>query len=181
MASDHNITCIACGEALEIRRRKPWERERVPFELQDWMYLPHDCPEVPLDSECWIWRFGRSPAGYATIYAKGGRRLVNRVTMGVLGLPSSTHSVTHDCDNPPCVRPSHLRVASHAENMAGMVDRKRSKRGNRNPVRVLSEADIPPIRRQLAAGESLRSVARQYGVHMGTIISIKYGKSWVGF
>lgn len=34
----------------------------------------------------------------------------------------------HTCDNPPCVNPAHLRVATQADNVADMEQKRRSRK-----------------------------------------------------
>jgi hypothetical protein len=40
--------------------------------------------------------------------------------------------VLHDCDNPPCFRLDHLRLGTHAENMADMRAKGRDNLGGNN-------------------------------------------------
>ena len=55
---------------------------------------------------------------------------------------------------------------------------RKTRRGKRG-VAVLTEAEVLEIKRQLAAGgKSGASIARDFGVHITTINSIKWGKTW---
>ena len=50
--------------------------------------------------------------------AKFGTRLAHRVVFMMHHGRVIERDLMHHCDNPPCVRPSHLREATHKENMA---------------------------------------------------------------
>jgi IS30 family transposase len=56
--------------------------------------------------------------------------------------------------------------------------RHRIKVGSDMPQAVLRESDIPLIRAAHAAGESLRSIGRRYGVHPSTIRHAVVRESW---
>jgi len=56
--------------------------------------------------------------------------------------------------------------------------RKSSRKGKRG-VAVLTEPKVLEIKRQLAAGgKSVAKIASEFGVHITTINSIKWGKTW---
>lgn len=54
----------------------------------------------------------------------------------------------------------------------------RKKRGSSMPLAKLTESDIPTVRRRLANGDSMRSIAGTYGVSPTVICNIKRGRNW---
>ncbi len=54
----------------------------------------------------------------------------------------------------------------------------RSQPGPENPSAVLTEVDVREIWRRLVRGDSLRDVARDFGVHHSTIQDIATRDSW---
>lgn len=101
------------------------------------MSLPQSDPvarfwsKVDKSGDCWTWTAGRNDLGYGQFSygGKGGKnvgahRYAYMLTHGAI--PEGAF-VLHNCDNPSCVRPDHLRIGSQVDNM-----RDRSQRG-RNP------------------------------------------------
>jgi len=79
--------------------------------------------------------------------------------------------VCHICDNPSCVRPSHLFLGTQADNMRDM-DIKGRGRDNR---KILTEAQITAIRKD---NRLQREIAADYGVDQSTINKIKRGHTY---
>lgn len=78
---------------------------------------------VQLPSGCWEWTGARSAAGRGYLWwgPKRGKRAV-LVTRWVMAgfLQRNLHRgmvVAHECDNPACVNPAHLKEASQSENL----------------------------------------------------------------
>jgi hypothetical protein len=87
--------------------------------------------------------------------------------------------VMHTCDNRKCVNPNHLRLGTHADNMADMGAKGRSPRGEKHWLSKLTAADVLAIREAYARGDRHpRRLAKQYGVNYYTIMSAAKGKLW---
>lgn len=77
---------------------------------------------------CWEWSGYRTRRGYGQIGEGRTIHPTHRVaweqTHQAKVLPGFV--VRHDCDNPPCCNPSHLRLGTDADNVRDMIDRGRA-------------------------------------------------------
>lgn len=128
---------------------------------------------------CWEWIGARLPQGYGLIKRKDGFQLrAHRVAYELVhGLIPEGMFVCHRCDNPSCVRPSHLFVGSHVQNMADMVVKGRAARllGDCNGSAKLDAAKVNSIRN--SAG-SYSQIARQFCVSASAVGLIKRRQRW---
>lgn len=67
---------------------------------------------------CWLWGAGCFASGYGAFAWNGktwrAHRLMWELTNGPI--PAGMH-VLHTCDTPACVRPDHLFLGTHGDNM----------------------------------------------------------------
>lgn len=83
-----------------------------------------------LGTRCWVWTACKIK-GYGQIRIAGRTLLAHRVSWelvhGPLPVVEKYHDaeVMHACDNPACVRPEHLELGTHADNLRDMVNRGR--------------------------------------------------------
>ena len=85
--------------------------------------------------------------------------------------------VLHECDNPTCVRPSHLFLGTHEDNMRDMVKKGRPATGirnGRNNVK-LTEEEVKEIR---ADTRTQREIAESFNVCQMTVCKIKNRTTW---
>lgn len=88
---------------------------------------------------CWEWkaaRHGRRKCQYGSI-GTGDRRTAqaHRVSW-VMAYGPTADLVLHSCDNPACVRPSHLFLGTYLDNIADRVRKGRSSGGRNGGRRV---------------------------------------------
>lgn len=165
---------------------------RVDWRLRFW-------DKVMKTESCWLWTASsRNKRGYGQLAVhRGDRRrpeLAHRLSWELAyGAPPENLFVLHKCDNPKCVRPEHLFLGTHQDNM---LDMNRKGRGDRSgleagrsfppPVRLgeahgrakLTVGDVVAIRTARAKGEKLSTIAARYGIHEATVSAIVLRKVW---
>jgi hypothetical protein len=187
-------------DSIEIELDQPWPiwalcpvyNGHVPLKFwhRFWSYVDKTPGHGP-NGDCWLWTGGRSGSGYGSFrYADKmwpAHRFIYWAAYGPFDLELD---ILHKCDTPACVRPSHLEPGTAEDNMLDMVQKGRNPsvvmgkkwaewaRGSKSKVSKLSEADIPEIRRRIAAGDSQRKIAKAFGVNRRTINKINYGITW---
>jgi transposase-like protein len=108
------------GEALTEKGRASLSSPRSTIESRFWS-------KVCFGPGCWAWTSLIDDQGYGRLLVKGKKALVHRVSYELFsGAPIPAGAVVmHDCDNPRCVRPDHLRLGTQKENMADAARRGR--------------------------------------------------------
>lgn len=82
---------------------------------------------------CWEFCGSRLPFGHGRIRHEGKDWLVHRlIYQELVGDIPEEMCVCHKCDNPPCIRPSHLFLGTMRDNMHDMI-RKNRQRHDSNP------------------------------------------------
>lgn len=79
---------------------------------------------------CWVWTGTKQTNGYGTTRMYGKTTPAHRASYFAFnGDIDSGKEVCHSCDRRDCINPSHLFLASHAENMTDMSKKGRGRNG----------------------------------------------------
>jgi len=110
---------------------------------------------------CWLWVKSSNKDGYGTMSVGGKIMTASRASyLAHTGDPTGK-IVCHKCDTPACVNPSHLFLGTYSENLKDCYSKGRHGKINRDTFKE--------IKRLLSAGKSIRSIAKEYGVHHSAI------------
>ena len=134
---------------------------------------------VDVSGSCWEWQWGKTTAGYGVFRTNNKLVLAHRFAWSLVNGPiPGGLFVCHHCDNPSCVRPSHLFVGTQKDNMRDCVSKGRQARGERTPLAKLRAADVLSIRDAYEKGESQQALAQTYNMGRASISLIVRGKLW---
>ena len=101
--------------------------------------------------------------------------------------------VCHRCDVRRCVRPDHLFLGTHADNMADAATKGRMHPGDQHGLRkhpeqisrgrdrwnaTLTEDQVREIRCRVAAGEVQRRIGESMGIDYRQVSAVAKGRSW---
>lgn len=86
--------------------------------------------------------------------------------------------VCHTCDNPLCINPRHFFLGTQVENMEDMVAKRRSVRGTNHYRTVTTEEQVVEIRERRAKGETMESIAKDYGITRITVRNMVLRRTW---
>lgn len=133
--------------------------------------------KVTKNSEpCWIWTASRNKCGYGNFNVPSGKGkefksvLAHRVAWEIFfGEIPHGLCVLHECDNPPCVNPRHLRLGTHLENMIDAA--KKGRKSGRTPA-------IVKTIRILFGTMTQRKIAATLGVNPQYVSDVVTGKTW---
>ena len=139
--------------------------------------------KVDKSGECWNWTGSRKPQGYGQFNISGVPRYAHRVSYELaFGRIPAGALIRHKCDNPLCVRPSHLEPGDQKQNMHDMISRGRAVhrgiRGERNSAAKLTDCAVAEIRTDRSS--TLSELARRFGVSPQRISQIQQRKLRVG-
>lgn len=147
--------------------------------------------KVKIQRGCWVWKATMDRHDYGKLLVgsrKDGTRRIrraHRISYEIVrGEIPEGLQVLHKCDNPPCVRPSHLVLGTHKDNMSDMYAKNRrdhKKIGRPGELhhncKITSEIALE-IRRLCADGKSQQEVGELFGLSQTHVGRIVRGERW---
>lgn len=172
------------GNSPHRPRLKPGESPRLgsphglPLRDRFWVKVRHS------PTGCWEWAASKNTAGYGQVSLGGGKiDRAHRVCWQMVNGPiPEGMNVLHRCDNRACVRPSHLFLGTHRDNMQDALKKGRLTwpvaRGEGHGAARLTWNDVREIRRLRSEGAVYRELAEMFGVGISQVARITRGESW---
>ena len=138
---------------------------------------------VKNENGCLIWKGTMNAYGYGVITRQinpririQAHRLLKELEIG-RSLTDSEVAM-HTCDTKACVNPEHIKLGSHKDNSADMVQKGRQQRWEHHGRAKLKREDIPIIRERYKAGKRQLELAEEFGVSRSQIGFIVSNKEW---
>lgn len=126
--------------------------------------------DVGDDEYCWTWKGGKGAQGHGRFWLNGSMRVASRVAFIIWNGPIPEGLlVLHNCDNPPCCNPRHLRVGTSLDNITDMYARNPRSRMNRpkgqnNHNTKMTYEMVMSAAERISSGSSFRKEAKRIGV-----------------
>ena len=136
--------------------------------------------KVDTSGDCWLWTGTVAWSGYGLFWLDGKMQSAHRVawTLENGDVPSGVH-VCHTCDVRHCVRPEHLWLGTHSDNMRDAVAKGRARhpdnRGIKCGTSELTEAEVRAIR---SDPRTLKQIGAAYGIDWSHVGAIKRREKW---
>lgn len=182
-----NPSCQQCGVALKsgwnmafcsTRCRNIASADHSSEALMRRFWKKVDkAPGFGPQGECWRWTARVDGHGYGEIKVAGRYKKAHRLALFGPDDLQNPLLACHRCDNPRCVRPSHLFPGEPIDNVQDMHAKGRAYNGpwkghaaGKHPGRKLTDEQVREIR---ASGISRRKGAAKYGVSTFTIDGVK--------
>lgn len=142
--------------------------------------------KVEKTDDCWNWKGCINGSGYGEFAIKRRMKKAHRIawilTHGPIPRGDGYHGVCvcHRCDNPICVRPDHLFLGTHLDNMRDKVAKNRQGDGG-GPTSGRCKLTVEQVRQIRADTRSQVVIAAEYGMGQSQISRIKRGEHWRGY
>jgi len=120
-------------------------------------------------SVCWLWK-RKLKSGRPFMRVGGKERPAYAIALELFsGEPADGRMVLHQCDNPVCCNPHHLRWGDQQKNMNEMVERERH---------GLNAITVRAIKKLLLEGTRTHAdIAKQFGITREAVSAIAQGRT----
>lgn len=126
---------------------------------------------------CFEWTGCKTQHGYGSFYFDGWKASHRVSWMIHHGKVPKGLCVLHRCDNPSCVRESHLFLGTHKENMLDKVRKGRQTRGENINLARLTEPQVLEIRKLKGVVSQLK-IAEMFKTNRTNVWYIQTYRTW---
>lgn len=139
--------------------------------------------EVCDKDKCWLWSGAKTSANYGIISLGGKHVAAHRLSWCIhnnteLSQLTREDYITHDCDNPPCVNPNHLKRGGGVSNNLETTLRNRRARGEATNSAKLTASDVLAIRRMAKTWDGMCDAMKKYKISQTHVMNIANRKMW---
>lgn len=129
------------------------------------------------EDSCWNWQGCIDPKGYGRFSYQSKNRYAHHIAFLFANKRSCKLWVLHNCDNPSCVNPKHLREGTPKENIDDRSTRNREVwlEGIRRGKGILTESQVRDIKQSLGK-ETNAAIARRHSIPPAMVSNIKHNK-----
>jgi hypothetical protein len=126
-------------------------------------------------ADCWLWSGSKDKDGYGIYHVcrvtKKSHRIAWEIAFGEI--PKGL-CVLHRCDNPACVRPDHLFLGTHADNVRDKHNKGRQGKGNTS---IPDETVRKIIAMRKETGATFMAIGSAFGISHSQASRIFSGRS----
>lgn len=180
--------CKQCGGSMDGKQKKQKfcsNRCMADSYKKDPLVAFHEkVDKGPHPKGCWIWSGAKENHGYGHFRTGGKDYRAHRYSYELsFGAIPKRMCVMHTCDVMPCVNPAHLRLGTHAENMADCLAKGRHTCGEKNGKALMTPEIVLKLRAEYQGGgpgrpSNIKELVSKYGFKQHTILAAVKGRSW---
>ena len=158
--------------------RRPRKPNQEPFEIRHADH-PLGADYDMDDNGCWIWKWSKSPSGYAHTKIKGKYVMIHRWVIRDSLTPDKPYALHKPgiCHNRACINRDHLYAGTQKDNVLDKQLDDTAKYSLTN-VKLTEEQVIDIYNRAWFGVDEQKNIAFEYGVHPAVVSKIKHGLRW---
>ena len=137
--------------------------------------------KVDKNGDCWEWTAQVDRDGYGQFWFNRESVRAHRHAHSLARGPIPDGMlICHHCDNPGCVRPSHLFMGTQGDNTRDSISKERwtDNRGELHPNSRLTEKDVLEIRRLATLGVKQSLLRRMWAISQPHTSDIVARRKW---
>jgi hypothetical protein len=150
--------------------------------------IPRFWAKVSKTDSCWNWKRPDPSNGYGKFTYQGRVMGAHRASWLIHYGPIPDNLwVLHRCDNHACIRPDHLFLGTHNDNMADMATKQRATfqqhpdiipKGEQHRNAKLTDDQVREIRQLRSDGVPRRVIAQLFDISVSNVKRITSRKGW---